>query len=427
MGNTTSNIVKTPPAIAMSNTSAPGVLRLYSLEDHVFPYKASQPTDSYPSVHLAASLNGVEKSMSDHLCLSPRLAEITRKEVDIYQNVINREEMARGILMKSDRASVVHYNSAEDRGQVYMCRQFIVEITEDIDKIKDLRILQACCNYLTTLPSQIGSLVNLKVLVLSKNRIQRLPEEVGLLKNLRELNLSQNMLFSLPEGISSLKALNALHIDNNLFTTLPTTIGRLHSLKYLNISNNRIQNIPLEILKLPFLIELTATACDFVIENRVEVFGQPTLKETCSRHVVRNNLEIHRDIDEPLARYLRSVQECSFCGGPLFEQYYLHRSIQNFDSERFPVMYKLCTRHYSTHEDRIAALFAKPLETYPHRLMKSNMPFVSELFNSMNYSDAQNRVLNNALADTQSGKMPLICLSRLKTNGSESGLDNVMN
>lgn len=415
MGNTASHVPKTPPAIARSNPSAPGVLRLYNLEDHVFPYKVAQAVDSYPSVHLATSLNSFERSISKHLLLSPRLEEITKKEVDIYHNVVNREEMARNILLRGERASMIHYNSVEDRGQVYMCRQFVVEIAEDIGEARDLRILQACCNYLTMLPCQIGLLLNLRVLVLSKNRIQRLPDEIGMLKNLKELNLSQNLLSGLPEGISSLKSLNALHIDSNRFTSLPPIIGRLHGLKYLNISNNRVQNIPLEILKLPFLIELTANSCDFVVENKVEQFGRCTLRETCSRHLIRNNLDIYRDMSRPLVGYLLSVQECSFCGGPLFEQYYLHKSTQAFDSERFPVVYKLCTRHYTAHEDRIATLFSKPLETYPHGLVRSNMPFVSELFNCLGYSEAQSRIVDRGCADARSDRMPLICLSRYNT------------
>lgn len=415
MGNIASNVPRPPPAIAKSNPSAPGVLRLYNLEDHVFPYKVSQATDSYPSVHLATSVNDFEKLVSEHLSLSPRLAEITRKEVDIYHNVINREEMASGILGSGERSNTLYYNSAEDRGQLYMCRQFVVEIMEGIGEVKELRILQACCNYITTLPYQIGFLSSLRVLVLSKNRIQKLPNEIGMLRNLRELNLSQNLLSELPDTISSLKALNALHIDSNLFVSLPPIIGRLHGLKYLNISNNRLQNIPLEILKLPFLIELTTTSCDFVVEEKVEYFGRPTLKETCSRHLIRNNLNVYRNIDKPTAKYLLSVQECSFCGGPLFEEYYLHRSTQAFDSEIVPVMYKLCMKHYTAHEDRIAALFSKPLETYPHNLIKSNMPFVSELFNYMNYNDIQNKTVVQGWADRKSNKMPLICLSKYST------------
>ncbi|KAL7345071.1 leucine-rich repeat domain-containing protein [Encephalitozoon intestinalis] len=400
------------PVIARSNPSAPGVLRLYNLEDHVFPYKVAKSVESYPSVHLATSLSSFERLVSRHLPLSPRLEEITGKEMDIYHNVVNKEETAWEILTSGERVTNIRHNSKEDRSQVYMCRQFVVEITEGIGEIRDLKILQACCNYLTRLPQHIGCLTNLKVLVLSKNRIQKLPEEIGLLKNLRELNLSQNLLSSLPKGISALKALNALHIDNNLFVVLPSVIGRLYGLKYLNVSNNKIQNIPLEILKLPFLIELAATSCNFTPEETVEYIGHVTLKETCSRHLVRNNLNVRRSIDKPLIRYLLSVEECSFCGGPLFENYYLHRSMQTFDSERFPIVYKLCVKHYVRHEDRITTLFLGPLKTYPQRLIKSNMPLVSELFNHFGYNDEQKRIFNQGWSSEETDQMPLICLSK---------------
>lgn len=411
MGNVHSNMIK-DPVIAKSNPSAPGVLRLYNLEDHVFPYKTSKSTETYPSVHLATSLSSFERLTSEHLSLSPRLEEITKREMDIYHNVVNRESVVKEVLASGERVSAIRHNSKEDRNQVYMCRQFVVELTEGIGELRDLKVLQACCNYLTRLPQQIGCLVSLKVLVLSKNRIQRLPNEIGLLKNLRELNLSQNLLSELPRGMSALKALNALHIDSNLFTSLPAVVGKLHGLKYLNISNNRIQNVPLEVLKLPFLIELTATSCDFVSKDSVECVGEATLKETCSRHVIRNNLDIRRNIDKPLAGYLLSVQECSFCGGPLFGHYYLHRSTQTFDSERFPVAYKLCVRHYVRHEDRIATLFLGPLKTYPQRLIKSSMPFVSELFNRFGYNEEQRRILDRGWNGEEADTMPLICLSR---------------
>ncbi|KAH9411723.1 hypothetical protein HK407_04g08340 [Ordospora pajunii] len=418
MGNVSSNVSKSP-VVARSNSSAPGVLRLYNLGDHIFPYKVSHGTEVYPSIHLATKINEVERLISKHLLLSPRLEEITSREVDIYYNIVNRDSIADDILAKSDQTTPLHYNAAEDGNQMYMCRQFVVELTEEIADAKDLRILQACCNYLTRIPRQIGALINLKVLVLSKNRIRSLPDDIGLLRSLKELNLSQNMLSDLPRGTSSLKILNALHIDNNMFTVLPTVIGRLHGLKYLNVSNNRIQSIPLEILKLPFLIELMSSSCDFDARDIVECVGSPTLKETCSRHLIRNNLNVYRDIDGPLARYILSVQECSFCGGPFFEQYYLHRSMQVFDSERLPVVYKICSRHYSKHEDRIAALFLGPLRTYPERLIRENMPFVSELFNSFGYSTEQTSVLEQGLNNTSSITMPLICLSRRKDHQQE--------
>jgi hypothetical protein len=419
MGSITSKMLRVS-AIAKSNPSAPGVLRLYNLEDRVFPYQLSESIESYPTVHLATALNKFEDELSGKLILSPRLPEISKKEIDIYNNVTNKEKMAKKILTSGDKVNKIYYNSVEDRGSLYLCRQFIVDITENIAEADDLRILQACCNYLTTLPKQIGHLTNLRVLVLSKNRLRKLPNEIGMLISLRELNLSCNLLSELPSTIMSLKTLNALHLDNNRFAALPEAIGKLHALKYLNVSHNPISRIPLEILKLPFLIELTANSCSFKVENTVRVVGSLSMMEMCARHLIRNNLDVPRNIDRSMVEFLLSAQECCFCGGPLFRHYYLYRDEQTFDSEKLPVVYKLCSRHYSSHEERITALFSRPLGTYPHRLIQANMPAVGELFNSLGYNYYQQEVMNQSWERKWSSRMSLLCLARLRdTTGDE--------
>lgn len=373
--------------IGKSNVSAPGVLRLYNLTDNVFPYRIAEDMDKFPSVHLDSRMARMESKIRTSLNLSPRDLNISPEEEEIYNNIYRREATARKIILNGNKTHDLFYNPEEDKNQIYLCRQFVIELDDNIGKIKDLRILQACCNYITRIPPSIGMLKNLKVLILSRNRIKRLPDEIGGLINLREVNLSHNFLEDLPETMISLKLLNALHIDNNHFKKIPNLVVSLRSLKYLNISNNPVSEIPFRIFKLPFLIELTAESCPFKFEESIERFENISLKEICSRHLLRQNLEVYKRTDIPLAKYLFSVEECCFCGGPLFESYYLIRTRHSFEGREYPVVYKMCESHYTNHRARLVTLYKNIHKTFPFNLIVKEMTSISDLFNKQTGGD----------------------------------------
>lgn len=367
--------------IGKSNVSAPGVLRLYNLTDNVFPYRTAEDMDKFPNVHLDTRMAKMESKMRPCMNLSPRDLTITPEEEEIYNNIYRREETARRIIMNGSKTHDLFYSPEEDKNQIYLCRQFVIELDDNISTIKDLRILQACCNYITRIPPSIGMLKNLKVLILSRNRIKKLPAEIGGLTNLREVNLSHNFLEDLPETMISLKLLNALHIDNNQFKKIPNLVVGLRSLKYLNISNNPVSEIPFRIFKLPFLIELTAESCPFEFKESIEKFENTSLKEICSRRLLRNNLEVYKKTDIPLAKYLFSVEECCFCGGPLFESFYLIKTRHSFEGREYPVVYKMCESHYTNHKARLECLYKNIHKTFPFKLIVKEMSSISDLFN----------------------------------------------
>lgn len=379
MGNDQS-IPKNKIAIGKANVSAPGVLRLFNLEDKVFPYRISEDLGDFPKVHIDIQEAKLESKLSRHLNLSPREHSISSEEEEIYKNVYKREQTASKIIMKGQKVHDVFYDPEEDKNQIYLCRQFLIEINDNICFLRDLRILQACCNYLTRIPRSIGLLSNLKVLILSRNRIRKLPDELGELINLRELNLSHNFLKDLPISMIKLKLLNTLHIDNNRFEKIPQFVVKLSSLKYFNVSHNMITEIPYRLFHLPFLLEFTVDGCPLKFQNSFEKHDNLSLKEICSRRLLRNNLKVYKRIDIPLARYLFSVEECAYCGGPLFDSYYNVTSMHSFDGVEYPIVYKMCDSHYPNHTGRFESLYREKLETFPFRLIVDEMTSVSDLF-----------------------------------------------
>ncbi|KAF9763474.1 Leucine-rich repeat-containing protein 57 [Nosema granulosis] len=395
--------------IGKSNVSAPGVLRLYNLTDTVFPYRRSDFVGRYSHIRLDTKMAKVEAKMRPSMNLSPRDSNITFEEEEIYNNIYRKELTARKIIMNGSRTHNIFYDPIEDKNQIYLCRQFVVELDEEIGKIKDLKVLQACCNYISFIPNSIGMLKNLKVLILSRNRIRKIPDEIGGLVNLREINLSHNFIEELPTSMVSLKLLNALHIENNRLKKIPNFVVNLQSLKYLNISNNPISEIPFRIFKLPFLIEILAEGCPLKFEETIEKVENVSLKEICCRHLLRNNLPVYTRTDVPLARYLFSVEECCFCGGPLFDSYYLMKTKHSFEGKLYPVVYKMCESHYSYHKERLESLYKNSHKTFPFKLIVKDMTSISELFNTQKsfYSMYDNLIVRTS-------KMSLTTLSKFE-------------
>lgn len=65
-------------------------------------------------------------------------------------------------------------------------------LPSQIQKLQNLRVLNASHNLMTGVPAEIGQLNNLEILDLSYNKLTGLPNELGNLKNLKTLNLAGN-------------------------------------------------------------------------------------------------------------------------------------------------------------------------------------------------------------------------------------------
>jgi Leucine rich repeat len=397
--------------IGRSNRNAPNLYRAYNCYDHLFPFEIRKIARKFPDIRLSIALDAFNCLVTHKLNIKPHSKMLSREEIDIYKNIVSPDKILQRQLLSSHESREIRIELSPDEKQVYLCRNYLVELSENIVKLKAVTVFQTCCNYLRYLPYGIGQLRNLKMLILSRNRLVELPDEIGLCKELREIDVSYNMLRTLPRSIVGLKKLNTLQLAGNLFNELPNFIGKLNSLKYLHVGQNSIASIPLEVFKLPFLLSLTTDNCKFSKNKIFAEVGNISLKEIVARTIIRNNTPIRKNLPAVSRNYLLKVQECSFCGGPFFDSYIAVEDFQVFESEIYPVHYRMCCRHYHRHEERLQTLFEKSLSSYPMRLMQDNMPTVCELFEPYCFNEYQVSKLTDAIKSTKES-VPLIFLAK---------------
>ncbi|KAI4292099.1 hypothetical protein PAPHI01_1373 [Pancytospora philotis] len=399
--------------IGINNRHAPNLYRMYNCYDHLFPYELKRMGDEFGNERLVAGLETFWSLVSHKLNLKmPQMTSTGRME--FYHKMLRQDKTLYRMLSSGPEAREVSVTLGPEEKQVYLCRNYLTELSEAIAELRDISVFQTCCNYLRYIPSSIGQLQNLKMLILSRNRLIELPSEIGLCRELRELDVSFNALRLLPRSIAGLRNLNTLHISGNHFAEIPSFIGKLSALKYLSIGYNPIRSVPLEIFKLPFLLNLTVDNCTFVPASSCVEFGSFTLRELVARHIVKNNLRVRRNLPVTTRDYLLGVQECSFCNGPFFEHYIEITDMHVFDSIQYPVHYRMCCRHYSRHEDRLRVLFEHNFSTVPTRLRLAQMPSITELFEPFCFNPMQQKSMEEGLASDDEA-VPLITLARFHT------------
>jgi Leucine-rich repeat (LRR) protein len=371
---------------------------------------------SYPNLKLNIKITKIGKNFEENMNISPRLPAVGENEIYAYNTVSEKDKSVERVLTSGNRLRGYVVDKTTHSDQLYLCREFIVKLSSNIKELQKTKILQMCCNYLSTLPREIGHLSELQILILARNRINRLPEEIGMLMKLKELNLSQNYLQRLPESISSLKQLEALHIDDNRFTEVPLAVGRMLSLRYLNISKNPITYLPVEVLRLPCLSEIEYDNCDLDGDNIPEFNPKhvvQSLKEICSRQIVKNNLKIHKCMDTALVKHFLGVGECSFCAGPYFDDHYEITVRNEIQLDAVPVVYKLCTAHFTNNEERFRNMFALAQKTFPSELMRNNLPPICDMFNVLSYTkDIQRKIKRSSKNGNNDELVPLYTLTR---------------
>lgn len=413
MGSAISMVRKTY-VIGRSNQNAPSLYRKHNCYDHLFPYEPVRSQSDNTDIKLAVMLEAFGSLMCHKLNIEDQTSTVSAEETEQYKRVIGADKILQRLLVASPEAQDVRIELVTGEKQVYLCRNYIIELNEDIGNLEGITVFQTCCNYLKYLPYSIGQLRSLKMLIVSRNRLVELPDEIGLCKELREIDISFNLLRQLPRAIIGLKKLNTLHIAGNYFDELPSFIGKLYSLKYLSVGHNPLSSIPLEVFKLPFLLSLSCENCNFVTRKSFREIGSPTLQELVARHVVKNNLPIRRDAPVCNKDYFLRVQECSFCGGPFFDSYIEIEDVHTFELNAYPVRYRMCCRHYKNHEERLRTLFEKNMSTFPTRLLQDSMPSVTELFEPLCFNESQLRRMSEGL-NGNGPTMPLICLAKHNT------------
>lgn len=147
------------------------------------------------------------------------------------------------------------------------------ELSEDIQFLPALTVLDVHDNELTSLPRAIGELKALTKLMLNHNKLPSLIPEVCTLTNLQTLDLDHNQLKELPADIGTLTGLEDLNVSNNILTYLPPSIGLLSRLSVLKCTHNRLSTIPEEMGKMMSLKELDL--------NNNQLTSLPTLTYKC--------------------------------------------------------------------------------------------------------------------------------------------------
>ncbi len=400
--------------IGICNHNAPRIHRMYKCYDHLYNYNIEKYDVDYGKIKMALIQESFNKLLYQKLKIKSKNTYATAEEIEEYQKIIKPEIILSQMLKIDPLTHDLKVILKEDEKQLYLCRNYIVELNKNIAKLVNITVFQTCCNYIYRLPYGIGCLKNLKMLILSKNRLLELPDEIGYCRELREIDVSFNLLEKLPKSLLGLKKLNTLNIIGNKIKKIPAFLGKLTSLKCIGVKNNPSDLLPLELFKLPFLLNISFIKNDN-LKSKFKEVGTLTLMELSARNIIKNNLMIHKNLPRILKNYLLNCQECSFCGGAFFEYYIEVDDYHIFDGVKYPITYRMCMKHYKKHEERLLMLFENELKTIPEKLHRDNMPSVEELFEPLAFNEFQYKKMEEGFKK-KGNKIPLISLSKFKLN-----------
>ena len=194
---------------------------------------------------------------------------------DFVEHLVRLSKLEQLVIENSDGASnpPSALFSCDSLKQLYLRRNQIEFISDDISKLSNLEVLDisgnkikivsaGICrlqslrqlnlstNEIAILPSELCNMRALSSLNISNNKISVLPMEVGNLHSLTNLNISNNEVKRLPDSIGSLSNLQKLDVSKNMLVELPTTIGDLKKLEILTVNDNELVELPVEIRNL---------------------------------------------------------------------------------------------------------------------------------------------------------------------------------
>ncbi|NWR87375.1 LRC40 protein, partial [Furnarius figulus] len=146
-----------------------------------------------------------------------------------------------------------------DLTKLILASNKLQSLSEDVQLLPALTVLDVHDNQLASLPSALGQLENLQKLDVSHNKLQSLPEELLQLPRLRSLLLQHNELSQLPEGLGQLLSLEELDVSNNHLTAIPTSFALLVNLVRLNLACNQLKDLPADLSAMKSLRQLDCT------------------------------------------------------------------------------------------------------------------------------------------------------------------------
>ncbi|NXC63866.1 LRC40 protein, partial [Aleadryas rufinucha] len=146
-----------------------------------------------------------------------------------------------------------------DLTKLILASNKLQSLSEDVQLLPALTMLDVHDNQLTSLPPALGQLENLQKLDVSHNKLRSLPEELLQLPRLRSLLVQHNELSQLPEGLGQLLTLEELDVSNNQLTAIPTSFALLVNLVRLNLAWNQLRELPADLSAMKSLRQLDCT------------------------------------------------------------------------------------------------------------------------------------------------------------------------
>uniref|UniRef100_A0A8C5X0S9 Leucine-rich repeat-containing protein 40 n=1 Tax=Malurus cyaneus samueli TaxID=2593467 RepID=A0A8C5X0S9_9PASS len=146
-----------------------------------------------------------------------------------------------------------------DLTKLILASNKLESLSEDVQLLPALTMLDVHDNQLTSLPSALGQLENLQKLDVSHNKLRSLPEELLQLPRLRSLLMQHNELSLLPEGLGQLLTLEELDVSNNHLTAIPASFALLVNLVRLNLACNQLKELPADLSAMKSLRQLDCT------------------------------------------------------------------------------------------------------------------------------------------------------------------------
>ncbi|KAL4671899.1 hypothetical protein H8957_010031 [Semnopithecus entellus] len=133
---------------------------------------------------------------------------------------------------------------------LYVSGTGLRELPEEIEELRELRILALDFNKLERLPDGLCRLPRLTRLYLGGNRLLALPADFAQLQSLRCLWIEGNFLRRFPRPLLRLVALQSLQMGDNRLRALPAELPRMTGLRGLWLYGNRFEEFPPALLRM---------------------------------------------------------------------------------------------------------------------------------------------------------------------------------
>lgn len=149
--------------------------------------------------------------------------------------------------------------------QIFLNRNRIKEIPEEISRMKNVSFFYFIKNRLTKIPDAVGELNKLQGIYFTSNKITVLPASLFRLTQLRKLEVMKNRISNLPEAIGNLQELIHFNVADNPLGKLPVTVCNLKKLRVCDFSRTGISEVP-------------EAFAEIAIVHQLRLSGNPKLK-----------------------------------------------------------------------------------------------------------------------------------------------------